>query len=800
MLRQQCVLAVVIGGVIADFTVPADVSGIGKPVHVKTNQEPVQWDAGTHTPIKHHLYDDATTTTYLSHPVTLMKGEAWFTLPDVTTLPMPNPGKPYAIIGMKYDIIDENNRSVPLSELYMHHWLVYDTPTTGTGFNIGCGGEGTFVSNVYGAGGEMRGMDYAYQDGFGYVSKSGKQWWSANLHFINTEDLDTKGFNGNHGAAVKSCIECEYAPGKAPLCVPGLDGSGVFACCVADARCPVNNPKDHSKKKYYLMSTLTWTTDVAKVKHVRMAVIDGVPCGTLTNLKANKKLKGTACDDKICRTEVTRTMPFSGQVQWAYDHAHLGAINASFSVNGVHKCDSIPHVGNDPHNSAGNEMGYLVGFKMCVDPLEKGSYIQLNKGDNVTLVGYYSIDPSDNRSYPIPGGEHTGIMHLFYFMMSDAASTYTCKDDACVPAPGGVPLSTCQMACGPSSHVGPPVAIVFESDQYTAAISKKMKWLLPQGTVQLRGCPDTLNCSIPEPWEQVVAVVGRVPVEMLAGPVPGPMPGPKLTGLKLLQAHSSMYPRLENIPSTVTVANFQIDFNNSHTAEAVGEFVIASAFDWQYQLSSRHRTFSACAWAHDAPKSCPPTDELTTHATVMGTTIGILGNDGPTRRAVAKRALALGLRTVTTEDGVDHDHLFKTSDFIAVTASNDGKRIINATSLGLMKQGAVVIAVSAAAVDFAALRKAILEDRVGAVIDAWDAGCWHSPDYTCGEPYGEPSFPHPSLMTRSDGRGAIVLPGMATRDAKFWQESANFVADNIAALAIGNPLNGVVRREGELLV
>merc|ERR1712110_974069 len=139
----------------------------------------------------------------------------------------------------------------------------------------------------------MRGIDYKYKDGYGYMSETGKQWWSANFHFINTEDLSTTHFNGSHGAAVKSCIECDYAPGKGPLCVPGLDGSAVFACCVADARCPVNNPKDHTKKKYRLQSNITWTTDVGNVKPIRVAVIDGVPCGTLTNLSPNKRAEGT---------------------------------------------------------------------------------------------------------------------------------------------------------------------------------------------------------------------------------------------------------------------------------------------------------------------------------------------------------------------------------------------------------------------------------------------------------------------------------------------------------------------------
>jgi len=232
--------------------------------------------------------------------------------------------------------------------------------------------------------------------------------------------------------------------------VPGLDGSAVFACCVADARCQVNNPKDHTKKNYYLQTKLTWTTDIEKITPVRTAVIDGVPCGTLTNLKPHKKLKGTECDDKLCTTNVTRQSPFSGTIHWAYDHQHLGAVNGSLAVNGVHKCTSLPHTGTDKHYAVGNELGYIVGFQQCVDPDRPNTWIHINKGDELTLTAYYTIDPDDNTSLPIPGGSHTGVMNLFYFYIVEDTpeTTYACHNNACVQAPGGVPLSVCQAACG----------------------------------------------------------------------------------------------------------------------------------------------------------------------------------------------------------------------------------------------------------------------------------------------------------------------------------------------------------------
>jgi len=40
-------------------------------------------------------------------------------------------------------------------------------------------------------------------------------------------------------------------------------------------------------------------------------------------------------------------------------------------------------------------------------------------------------------------------MNLFYFTMHpDELDAYACKSNICVPKVGGVPLATCQAACG----------------------------------------------------------------------------------------------------------------------------------------------------------------------------------------------------------------------------------------------------------------------------------------------------------------------------------------------------------------
>jgi len=445
----------------ADFVADHD----GKEIVVKTRSRAdfvadhgkdffTAYLSGT-SPVEHPVYDDVIVETYKSDPITLMKGEAWFTLPDVNRLPMPEPGVPYAILSSKYDIIhSDTGLPAPLSEMYSHHWLVYDKLVGSSGFNIGCGGSDTFVSNVYGAGGEMRGITYNYPPGYGRIYPGNKSaHWSANMHFIRTEDLSTKRFGGSYGKALKSCIECDYEPGRSLSCVPGLNGVAIFGCCFDGSRCTVNTPKDKSKKKYQLIYNITYTKQVQKVKDSRTFVIDGFNCKICQNLQANGKAAWTTCDAKMCKSEGQRTMPVSGTILWGYTHQHTGAVNATLSVNGVPHCTSYPHYGTDAHDTPGNEKGYAVGFHMCVNPNDPTKQIHVNKGDVLTLTTHTSVDPADNRSLPIPGGSRHGFMNLFYFELhpDEEADTYTCKNNACVKQAGGVPLGTCQAACGPDS-------------------------------------------------------------------------------------------------------------------------------------------------------------------------------------------------------------------------------------------------------------------------------------------------------------------------------------------------------------
>jgi len=427
-------------------------------VVVKTRNDPFTAYHMQTTQVEHPIYDDVVVESFKSQKIELMAGEAWFTLPDVTKLPMPMPGTPYAILSASYDIVhSDTGVPAPLSEMYSHHWLVYDRLLGSSGFNIGCGGENSFVSNVYGAGGEMRGISYDHPPGHGQIYPgNSSNYWSANMHFIRTEDLSTTKFNGSYGAALKSCIECEYEAGKSLTCVPGLDQTAIFACCFDGSRCSVNTPKDKSKKTYQLVYNITYTKQVAQVKDMRTFVIDAFDCRICQNLAPYTKKAWTQCDDKVCKVQGTRAMPYSGTILWAYTHQHTGAINATMSVNGVPHCTSYPHYGTDPHNTPGNEKGYAVGFHMCINEKNASQGIHVNKGDNITLKAHISVDAADTTALPIPGGSHNGFMNLFFFSMhpdEPEEDAYACVNDACVKKAGGVPLKTCQAVCGPGQLV-----------------------------------------------------------------------------------------------------------------------------------------------------------------------------------------------------------------------------------------------------------------------------------------------------------------------------------------------------------
>ena len=113
---------------------------------------------------------------------------------------LPFPEGEVFIKSFKAEVVDSNNNSVPLDEVYNHHWLVFENNHPNKGV---CGG---YLSYRFGVGAESRGTPTIFPDNFGLVS--GGNHWGANIHLLRTVGLS------GGVAGVKDCIECAWAPNK----------------------------------------------------------------------------------------------------------------------------------------------------------------------------------------------------------------------------------------------------------------------------------------------------------------------------------------------------------------------------------------------------------------------------------------------------------------------------------------------------------------------------------------------------------------------------------------------------------
>lgn len=383
------------------------------------------------------------TVTYSSPVIKLKPGEAHFTINDLYHVPMPKGD--YVLLKNNYDMYTEDGtEKVPLNQVYPHHWLV------GGGSPLDECDQDYF----WGGGAEFHGMSYQVPEGYGFKRLSSKGWCGGNFHLINTQNLslkwdgmnDPSQFPSPYGAALKNCIECGWAPGRAIECTEGGDGG--FECCFTKSRCPVENKKLFDKSQSFRFTyDLEITRDLNAVKALKMVLLD-VGC-TEWNIAPNMKDKcHTHCDDKVCKSYKEWTVGdwnhkfgdgiCPGTMKWSYLHQHVGAINGTFTINGKDHCTGYPVVGTDPNYTYGNELGYVTQFTECVNSTNE---VRLNAGDKVAVTSLYDVDSQSTRNFPIPEGKHGGIMGLFFgHMICDPGSfgeIYICRDSGCIPTYDG---------------------------------------------------------------------------------------------------------------------------------------------------------------------------------------------------------------------------------------------------------------------------------------------------------------------------------------------------------------------------
>lgn len=111
--------------------------------------------------------DGVITKTYYSPSVTMAPGE--IIMQDDIRVPFVD--EPAAIVNIASDLVDQNGDSVPLSQAYMHHWLL----------------EGDSDRNSipgFGAGSEYRGLPEGFKKPFGLMV-GGDEEWDATLHLLD---------------------------------------------------------------------------------------------------------------------------------------------------------------------------------------------------------------------------------------------------------------------------------------------------------------------------------------------------------------------------------------------------------------------------------------------------------------------------------------------------------------------------------------------------------------------------------------------------------------------------------------
>merc|ERR1712139_294013 len=258
----------------------------------------------------------------------------------------------------------------------------------------------------------------------------------------------------------KLAAECGYEPNRAEgLCEHWGDGS--FLCCFTESRARVNDYSNHTKTAYRVKGTFEYTRDFSNFKHLQTSLLDvggnarsehGQTLDMISEWDVDAHLNNegiyTRCNDTVCTASRTQVIGdgsnfgyglCAGEMLWGYMHMHAGGISSSLEINGKEYCTSMPVVGTDPENPAGNEQGFLVKVTECVDHRQQGNKVRLEAGDVVTITQHYDVDPKSQRHFPMPGGKHGGIMALFFSVMDcDAGAwgeVYVRRNDTCVPVP-----------------------------------------------------------------------------------------------------------------------------------------------------------------------------------------------------------------------------------------------------------------------------------------------------------------------------------------------------------------------------
>jgi hypothetical protein len=377
--------------------------------------------------------------TYLSPPLTAMPGEV-----NNKFFPAMFPKGHIGIKSLNADLVDANGAPVPLSEIYLHHWILlefavpkdkaerhlghllrrmhrhhmhhmtYDDATAIAAFEaphhhhqhhrFHAGKEAPKLVNFMGKGGETRHTEtrlpgrYVIESG---VPREGYETvWTLNVH-----GLDTRGAVDRAGCAECRChlFNATTDDDGKPLPEGYIGG---LRCCGDGNQCAVEEGYNGGERTFYLRyewEYIDWNECLIPTSSIGIDVtnhdgfdenlveftVDG--CG-------DADPNSEACLDT---REATLIAPSGGEVVYTVSHLHASTLDAAvYGEDGRLICRTTPMYGQG--EEAGNEKNYVVGIKSCYGNAGTPNAMRVRQGEKLRYVV---------QSTKV-GGPHTGLMGL----------------------------------------------------------------------------------------------------------------------------------------------------------------------------------------------------------------------------------------------------------------------------------------------------------------------------------------------------------------------------------------------------
>lgn len=306
-------------------------------------------------------------------------------------------------------IVDDTGAFVPLSEVYVHHWVIFQFDKTRS-FEYPNGGLCANLPSTFGIGAELFHVQYDYVAPYGIIS-NGSTAWTANMHLIRTSNVPQAG--------VQDCIEC-----RCPDSNPPNNPHGGIQCCPNGRLCyGMENTKFHDAKNYYLQYTIGWVS-VTEPGIIPLTVFS-LDVTALNSWDCMLEMQiPEQPDGQVYERRGVAIVPGNWTIHVLEGHLHIGGIDITLEHwrGGVfikEICNSSAIYGSNG-STPGNESGYLVGMDDCLD-YRNASY-DVVKGDELHTIARY-----DGRT--LAGGQksHGGVMGIFFV----AAVAIVTPDEEC---------------------------------------------------------------------------------------------------------------------------------------------------------------------------------------------------------------------------------------------------------------------------------------------------------------------------------------------------------------------------------